>query len=164
MTNDMFAFAKSLLPTTVGFDEAFRNLDTMTRNIQKAMPSYPPYNIKKVDENKYVIELAVAGFGKHDLEVELKDGVLAIKGGTTLDTLTKDGVDATYLYKGIADRSFTRSFTLADTIEIKNAELINGMLKIWLENIIPDHKKPKKIDITDKAAATDAQFLTEDQK
>ena len=176
--NDPFSFAKSLLPTTVGFDEAFRNLENVTRTIQKSMPSYPPYNIKKVADNKYVIELAVAGFGKQDLEMELKDGVLSIKGHTTLDTVTKDGVDQTYLYKGIADRAFTRQFTLADTIEIKNAELINGMLKVWLENIIPEHKKPKKIDITDKAAVvkdqiTDAvtsgaestkQFLSEYEK
>lgn len=175
--NDPFSFAKALLPTTVGFDEAFRNLENVTRTIQKSMPSYPPYNIKKVADNKYVIELAVAGFGKQDLEMELKDGVLSIKGHTSLDSLTKDGVDQTYLYKGIADRAFTRQFTLADTIEIKNAELINGMLKVWLENIIPEHKKPKKIDITDKASTavndqiTDAvtaestkQFLSEYEK
>ena len=144
----------NLLPTTIGFDEAFRNLEAMTRTAQKMSTSYPPYNIKKVSENKYVLELAVAGFGKQDLELELKDGVLAIKGQTTLDTLTKDGVDTTYLYQGIANRAFTRQFTLADTVEIKNAELINGMLKVWLENIIPEHKKPKKIDITDKASAS----------
>jgi molecular chaperone IbpA len=90
--------------------------------------------------------------------MELKDGVLSIKGHTTLDTITKDGLDATYLYKGIADRAFTRQFTLADTVEIKNAELINGMLKVWLENIIPEHKKPKKIDITDKASAVNDQI------
>ena len=140
----------------------------MTRSVQKAIPSYPPYNIKKVSENKYVIELAVAGFGKQDLEMELNEGVLSIKGRTSLDTLTKDGVDQTYLYKGIADRAFTRQFTLADTVEIKNAELINGMLKVWLENIIPEHKKPKKIDIEDKAADASApstkQFLTEYEK
>lgn len=183
MTNDPFSFAnsfaKSFLPTTIGFDEAFKNLESVTRTVQKAIPSYPPYNIKKVSENKYVIELAVAGFGKQDLEMELNEGVLSIKGRTSLDTLTKDGVDQTYLYKGIADRAFTRQFTLADSIEIKNAELINGMLKVWLENIIPDHKKPKKIDIVDKASTavndqiTDAvtqgsestkQFLSEYEK
>lgn len=158
MTNDPFSFAnsfaKSFLPTTIGFDEAFKNLESVTRTIQKAVPSYPPYNIKKVSDNKYVIELAVAGFGKQDLEMELNDGVLSIKGRTSLDTLTKDGVDQTYLYKGIADRAFTRQFTLADSVEIKNAELINGMLKVWLENIIPEHKKPKKIDIEDRAGSS----------
>lgn len=165
MTNDPFSFAnsfaKSFLPTTIGFDEAFKNLESVTRTIQKAVPSYPPYNIKKVSENKYVIELAVAGFGKQDLEMELNEGVLSIKGRTSLDTLTKDGVEQTYLYKGIADRAFTRQFTLADTIEIKNAELINGMLKVWLENIIPDHKKPKKIDIVDKASTAVNDQITD---
>lgn len=162
---DPFAFSKNFLPNSVGFDDMFKNLEQVTRGIQKAIPSYPPYNIKKVDENKYVIELAVAGFGKQDLELELKDGILAIKGSHTLDTLTQDGVDQTYLYKGIADRAFTRQFTLADSVEIRNAELINGMLKVWLENIIPEHKKPKKIDITDTAetAPSAKQFLAENK-
>lgn len=154
MTSDPFSFAKNLLPTSVGFDDMFKNLEHVTRTVQKSIPSYPPYNIKKVAENKYVIEMAVAGFGKQDLELELKDGVLSVKGRTSLDTVTSDGLDVTYLYKGIADRAFTRQFTLADSIEIKNAELINGMLKVWLENIIPESKKPKKIDIIDKASAS----------
>ena len=170
MTNDPFSFAKTLLPASVGFDDMFKNLEHVTRTVQKSMSSYPPYNIKKVAENRYVIELAVAGFGKQDLELELKDGILSVKGRTSLDALNKalDGTDVSYLYKGIADRAFTRQFTLADTVEIKNAELINGMLKVWLENIIPEHKKPKKIDIEDKAADASApstkQFLTEYEK
>lgn len=167
MTSDPFSFAKTLLPSSVGFDDMFKNLEHVSRTIQKGLPSYPPYNIKKVAENRYVIELAVAGFGKQDLELELKDGVLSVKGRTSLDTLTTDGTDITYLYKGIADRAFTRQFTLADTVEIKNAELINGMLKVWLENIIPESKKPKKIDITDAAdasAPSTKQFLTEYEK
>jgi len=155
MTNqDPFSLAKSFFPNSIGFDSAFKNLESMTRAIQKSAPTYPPYNIKKVSENKYVLELAVAGFGKQDLELELNEGVLSIKGKTTLDTALQDGLDVTYLYKGIADRAFTRMFTVADTVEIKNAELINGMLKVWLENIIPESKKPKKIDIVDKAGAS----------
>jgi molecular chaperone IbpA len=154
MTSDPFSFTKFLLPSSVGFDDVLKNLEQMTRAAHKGIPSYPPYNIKKVSENRYVIELAVAGFAKHDLELELKEGVLSVKGKTSLDTLTTDGIDQTYLYKGIADRAFTRQFTLADSVEIKNAELINGMLKVWLENIIPESKKPKKIDITDKAQST----------
>lgn len=146
---DPFAFTKSLLPSSIGFDQVFKNLESAQKAIHKAAANYPPYNIKKVEDNKYVIELAVAGFGKQDIEVTMQDGVLTIKGNTSLDTLVKDGVDVTYLHKGIADRAFTRQFSLADTIEIKNAELINGMLKLWLENIIPDAKKPRKIDIED---------------
>lgn len=152
MTNfDPFSIAKSILPQTIGFDRMFTELENAQKQMQKVVRNYPPYNIKKVDDNRYVLELAVAGFGKHDIDLELQDGVLTIKGSTTLDTLTKDGVDIQYLHKGIADSSFSRQFTLADTIQIKNAELFNGMLKIWLENIIPDSKKPRKIDITDSA-------------
>jgi molecular chaperone IbpA len=122
------------------------------------IPTYPPYNIKKVDENKYVIEMAVAGFGKQDLELELQDGTLTIKGNVSSE-------DADYIYKGIAERAFTRQFTLADTVEVKNADLINGMLKIWLERFIPEEKKPKKISIGDTETAHNGeptkQFLSE---
>lgn len=130
-----------LKPFLVGFDDLFNQFDSLTR-IQKTT-GYPPYNIAKVDENKYVIEMAVAGFAKTELHMELKDNTLVVSGKTTSDP------SSNYLYKGIADRSFTRTFSLADTVEIKNAELINGMLKIWLENIIPESKKPKQIDIQD---------------
>lgn len=168
---DPFAFSKSLLPSSIGFDNLFKNLEAAQRSISKMAANYPPYNIKKVNENKYVLELAVAGFGKHDIELTLQEGTLTVKGSTSLDTLTRDGADVTYLYKGIADRAFTRQFSLADTVEIKNAELINGMLKVWLENIIPEAKKPRKIDIAEpgtvpgeaKAESTQ-QFLSEYQK
>lgn len=161
---DPFAFSKTLLPTTIGFDQMFKSLEDMHRSVAKAAGGYPPYNIKKVEENKYVIELAVAGFGKQDIELELIDGTLVVKGNTTIDTLTKDGINVEYLHKGIAERAFTRSFKLADTIEIKNAELLNGILKVWLENIIPDSKKPRKININDaadKEPSSTQQFLSE---
>ncbi len=167
---DPFAFSKSLLPSSIGFDTLFKNLEAAQKQIAKAAMNYPPYNIKKVGENKYVLELAVAGFGKHDIELTLQDGTLTVKGNTTLDTLMKDGVDVAYLHKGIADRAFTRQFSLADTVEIKNAELINGMLKVWLENIIPDSKKPRKIEINAEGdsgqveADSTKQFLSEYQK
>lgn len=123
----------------VGFDDAFKKLDTLTKTVKTV--GYPPYNIVKVDDNKYVIELAVAGFGKQDIEIELKENTLAISGKIKTDAETD------YLYKGIADRAFTRTFSLADTVEIKNAQLMNGMLKVWLENIIPEHKKPRRIEV-----------------
>lgn len=134
----------------VGFEDLHTRLTKSVSEYAKNVTNYPPYNIVKTDENKYVIEMAVAGFGKHNLELELNDGVLTITGNTAV----LDVLDNTYLYKGIADRSFTRKFTLADTVEIKNAELINGMLRVWLENIIPDSKKPKKIDIEDRNEAS----------
>ena len=147
----------------VGFDDTFNRMAKFHDDIAKNIPNYPPYNIKKVDENKYVIELAVAGFSKQELELELSDGVLTVRGQTNLDSLVADGTDQTYLYKGISDRAFTRKFTLADTVEIKNAEYLNGMLKVFLERIIPEHKKPKKIDIVQKETQTEKSFLVEDK-
>jgi len=144
----------------VGFDDTFNRLAKFHDDVAKNIPNYPPYNIKKVDDNKYVIELAVAGFSKNELELELADGVLSVKGSTSIDSLVNDGVDQTYLYKGISDRAFSRKFTLADTVEIKNAEYINGLLKVFLERIIPEHKKPKKIEISD--SSSDKQLLVED--
>lgn len=145
------------LPTltkgSVGFDTILKRIESMAETLPK-MPTYPPYNIKKVDENKYVIEVAVAGFGKQDIELVLEDGVLTIKGNVKSDE------PSDYLFKGIADRPFTRQFTLADTVEIKNADLINGMLKIWLERFIPESKRPKKIEIGE-GETTDKQLLTE---
>jgi molecular chaperone IbpA len=107
--------------------------------------------------------MAVAGFGKHNLDLEFQDGTLVISGNSAVGSEE----DNEYLYKGIADRSFTRKFSLADTVEIKGADLVNGMLKVWLENIIPDSKKPKKIDITDTATESKVvdtkQLLTEEK-
>ena len=135
-------------PFSVGFDKTFKLLSSQLDNIGKSLPGYPPYNIKKVDDNKYVIEMAVAGFAKTDIELTLDNGKLTITGNTK-DSNDMDNANAYYFYKGIAERAFTRSFTLADTVEIKNAEMVNGILKVWLENFIPEHKKPKKIEIKD---------------
>ncbi len=136
----------------VGFDDIKARLETFANTALKAS-AYPPYNIKKVDDNQYVVELAVAGFGKTDIDITLDENVLKISGNTTPDTSTN------YLFKGIAERGFSRYFTLADTIEVKNAELINGMLKVWLENIIPDNKKPRKVNINDGNEPLQKQFL-----
>lgn len=140
-------FFKPYKTSGVGFEDLFRRLDDMATSTSKTILGYPPYNIVKTDENKYVIELAVAGFGRSDIEVEIKDNTLVISGKTSSDLPEGANETIQYLHKGIADRAFTRTFNLADTIEIKNAELINGMLKIWMENIIPEHKKPRKIEV-----------------
>ena len=154
---DPFSFSKQL-NTTIGFEPILKKLSEISETFPK-VPTYPPYNIKKTGENTYVIELAVAGFGKQDLELEMQDGVLTIKGNVKSDEATE------YLFKGIAERAFTRQFTLADTVEVKNADLINGMLKIWLERFIPEEKKPKKIDIGAPNGVSNGestkQFLTE---
>ena len=154
--NDIFSF------NTTNFDKFFVGSDRLINALAKAhseftkaIPAYPPYNIVKVDENKYAIEMAVAGFGKNNIELELSNNVLTIKGGMTVENMAEESTNpVAYIYKGIADRSFTRKFTLADAVEVKDAQLINGMLKIWLEHIIPDDKKSKKIDINDGHSET----------
>lgn len=128
----------------VGFDDQFNRLAKLHDDLTKNIPNYPPYNIKKTDENTYVIEVAVAGFSKSEIEVEFVDDKLVVRGNAKDDTQATD-----YLFKGIATRNFTRTFALNDQIEIKGADLINGMLKIALERIIPEHKKPKKIEVND---------------
>lgn len=144
----------------VGYDGVLKRIQDAHDQMAKSIPNYPPYNIVKVDDDKYVIEMAVAGFGKQNLEITTANGVLTITGSTSSDGEKDDRL--AYLYKGIADRSFTRTFNIADTVEIKDAELINGMLKVWLENIIPESKKPKKVDIKDSSESTSKQLLTED--
>jgi molecular chaperone IbpA len=103
--------------------------------------------------------MAVAGFGKTDLDIELKDGTLTVSG-------SHDADDKDYIYQGIANRAFTRKFTLADTVVVKNAELVNGLLKIALERFVPEEKKAKKIDIMDPFGVQEVtkQFLTEGTK
>jgi molecular chaperone IbpA len=140
---DPFGFSR-LSKGTIGFDDMFKQLSSYSENLQKMSSTFPNYNIKKTAENIYVIELAVAGFGQQDIELILEDGVLTVKGQVSTDD------KADYLFKGIADRAFTRKFTLSDTVEIQNADLINGMLKIWLEKFVPETKKPKKIEINNK--------------
>jgi molecular chaperone IbpA len=141
------------------FDKYFVGADKLLARLQEDVKSisntalngaYPPFNLKKVDDNKYVIEVAVAGFGKQDIELTLEDNKLLINGKTTLDTLKEDGTEVSFLHKGISDRAFSRTFTLADNVVVQNAKMVNGLLKIWLEHIIPEDKKPKKIDIEEE--------------
>jgi molecular chaperone IbpA len=143
----------------VGFDEQFNRLAKLHDDVAKNIPNYPPYNIKKTGENTYTIELAVAGFARQDIEIEFAEDKLIVKGNTS-----EDATD--YIFKGIAARNFTRTFALNDQIEIKDAELFNGMLKIALERIIPEHKKPKKIEVkeTSKTSRSSAKQLTQEEK
>ena len=141
----LFDFHKTLDPFTVGYDKFFKDIEEVTKNVTKNVPSYPPYNIKQVSKNKYVIEMAVAGFAKTDIEVTLDGDKLVIK-GTSKDTEP----DEAYVYKGIAARNFERTFTLADKVEIKDAEIVNGMLNIWLENIVKAQDAIKKIAVKSK--------------
>ena len=144
----LFDFHKTLDPFTVGYDKFFKDIEEVTKNVTKNVPSYPPYNIKQVSKNKYVIELAVAGFAKSDIEVTLEGNKLVIKGSAKEDELKEE---ENFLFKGIANRNFTRSFTLADKIEIGQAEMVNGMLKVWLENLVQAQDTIKKIAIKEKS-------------
>lgn len=160
----------TLFPTSnaLGFDDTWKRVLSSFETATKNMPGYPPYNIRKLDENKYVIELAIAGFSINDVEITLlNDGILTVTGRIkSADDKNKDN----FIYKGIAERMFSRSFSLSDTVEIKNANMINGLLKIWLENIIPEAKKPKKIKIqngeeaSSPSPASEKKFLTEGEK
>lgn len=128
----------------VGFDDQFNRLSKLHDDLTKSIPNYPPYNIRKTDDNTYVIEFAVAGFTKSEIEIELADGKLIVRGNANDDT------SSDYLFKGIANRAFTRTFAVDDQVEVKGAEMFNGMLKVFLERIIPEHKKPVKIEVKSK--------------
>ncbi len=143
----LFDFHKTLDPFTVGYDKFFKDIEEVTKNVTKNVSSYPPYNIKQVSKNKYVIELAVAGFAKSDIEVTLEGNKLVIKGSAQENDINEE---ESFLFKGIANRNFTRAFTLADKIEIKDAEMVNGMLRVWLENFVQTQDAIKKIAIKEK--------------
>jgi molecular chaperone IbpA len=130
---------------TIGFDKIFDRFKDLQAQADKVI-TYPPYNIMKTGENTFVIELALAGFSKQNVEIVLEENVLKITG--KIDK-TDPSDEKSYIFKGIANRGFTRSFTLADTVEINNAEMVNGMLRIFLESIV-QQKKAKTIDISDK--------------
>ena len=131
-----------LRPFSVGFDELFDHFNNTLEYTVKQGTSYPPYNINKVDDLNYQIEMALAGFSKSDIEVKTVDGQLTIK---SIESENKDEKET--LHRGISKRKFSRTFTLADDIKVNGAELKDGMLLIDLEKIVPEEKKPQTIDI-----------------
>jgi molecular chaperone IbpA len=129
-----------LFHQTLGFENFIRDVEKILDGEVK-QSTFPPHNIIKADDNKYVVELAVAGFVKDEIDIQVQEGNLTIKGNK------KDKDESNYLHRGIGTRSFTKVITIADTIEVKGAEIKDGILRIGLENIIPEHKKPRKIEI-----------------
>ena len=129
-----------LFRSTVGFDRLADMLDSVSQ--VDAGQSYPPYNIERTDENHYQITLAVAGFGEQDLNLEVREGVLTVQGRRAAEQEKSH-----YLYQGIAGRSFERRFQLAENVEVRGARLVNGLLHIDLERIVPEEKRPRKIAI-----------------
>jgi len=135
----------NLRPLTVGFDRFFSDWEEMFSNDFFKTPSnWPAYNIVEKKDNHYDIEVALAGFNKKDIKVSYADGQLSI------ESVKNDKTDenGNVIHQGIAKRYFSKAFTIADDVEIKGAELKNGLLKISLEKIIPEGKKPKTIKIT----------------
>lgn len=128
-----------LYRSTVGFDSLANMLDNAMQT--NSASGYPPYDIESVDEGKYKITLAVAGFSEDELDIQTENGVLTISGKRD------DEKQGNYLHRGIAKRSFERKFQLADHVEVDNAELVNGLLQVSLLKEVPEALKPKKISI-----------------
>ena len=135
----------SLRPFSVGFDSIFDEFDRMLESTERYSTNYPPYNIKRVNDTDYRIEVALAGYSKDDIEVELKDSALIVRNKSKEQTVDEKGNGV--IHKGISTRQFERAFTISEDIKIKDAELKNGLLTIDLERIIPDEKKPRLIEI-----------------
>ena len=130
----------------VGFDNIFEELTRVSA--QQSQQNYPPYNIVKHTEDKFVIELAVAGFREGDITITLEKNVLTIEGDQVKNLDDVPNVTSEYLHRGISQRNFTRTFTLADHVEVVEAKSENGILAIVLERKVPEELQPKKIAIS----------------
>ena len=140
----IFDNLNQLTPYAVGFDRVFDQLNTYARN-NATSTGFPPYNIRKGGDYTYAIEMALAGFSKNDIEIEVAEGLLTVR-SVKEDSETNEEYDSK-IYRGISYRNFNRKFTLADDIVVKDASLENGMLEITLERIVPDAKKPRIIKV-----------------
>ncbi len=145
MTSKDLSIFNSLRPFSIGFDDMFDQFESMLGNGGLVQNNYPPYNIRKAGKDKYAIELALAGFNKNDVEIEYEDKFLTVKTKKVNKTVEKDGNEI--IHRGISQRSFAKSFTIADDVKVNGAELKDGLLTIACERIIPDHKKKKLIEI-----------------
>lgn len=131
-----------LYRTSIGFDHLANMLDEMT-GFDNDSSNYPPFNIELLEENKYRLSMAVAGFGKDEINIEVKENVLSVKGQK--DT---DGKETQYLHRGIGTRNFERRFQLADHVMVKDAEMSNGLLHVELVRELPEAMKPRTISIS----------------
>jgi molecular chaperone IbpA len=140
-TLDLPTFVNQIHRQAIGFDSLFEQLNRNFANSKS--DNYPPHNVVKLDDTHYVIEVAVAGFAEDEIDVELKENVLTVKGEQT-----KRETEVEYLHKGISARNFTRTFPLAEHIEVRGATVRNGILAIALEQVVPEEQKAKKVQIT----------------
>ena len=141
MSNLAFNFPRD---TFLGFDQLFETLSTVPFNgtTETRSSGYPPYNVIKKEDGHFLIEIAVAGFGKDDVDLTLEKGVLTVTGKKTGHADTRD-----YTHRGISQRAFERSFTISDTIKVIGADIVDGLLVIILENDIPEEDKPQTINL-----------------
>ena len=147
MTSKDLSIFNSLRPFSIGFDDMFDQFENMLGNGNLAMQSnYPPYNIRKTGNDKYSIEVALAGFSKNDVEIEFEDNLLTVRTKQVNKSEDKN-VNGEILHKGISQRQFARSFTIADDVKVNGAELKDGLLTIACERIVPEYKKKKLIEI-----------------
>ena len=141
MTN--LSIFNQLRPFSVGFDDIFDHFDSM---VSMGTSNYPPYNIVKTDKNSYNVEIALAGFNKKDISVEVENGILTIESIKDKDTKEVEDNDG-ILHKGISKRYFKKQFTIADDVKVNGAELKDGLLKVSMEKIIPEARKLRQITV-----------------
>ena len=147
MTGKDLSIFNSLRPFSIGFDNMFDQFESLLSDGGLSTQSnYPPYNIRKAGKDKYAIEVAVAGFNKDDVEVEYEDNLLTVKTKKVDKAVEKD-MDGEIIHRGISQRSFSRSFTIADDVKVDGAEIKDGLLTINCEKIVPEQKKRKLIPI-----------------
>ena len=148
MTKNQLSIFNQLRPVTVGFDNVFDHFERMFNDDFFNVPSvnYPPYNIVKTGANEYNVEVALAGFSRDDVSVEFAEGILTIKSKDKKESEKKDE-DGNIIHKGISKRYFSKSFTVSDDVEIKGAELKDGLLTVSMERIVPESKKARVIEI-----------------
>ena len=147
MTSKDLSIFNSLRPFSIGFDDMFDQFENMLGNGNLTMQSnYPPYNIRKTGKDNYAIEVALAGFNKNDVEVEFEDNLLTVR-TKPVSKSEENNVDGEIIHKGISQRQFARSFTIADDVKISGAQLKDGLLTVACERVLPDHKKKRLIDI-----------------
>ena len=148
MTNKAISIFNQLRPLSVGFDDVFDHFESMFNHQYDSInvPNYPPYNIVKTGKYTYDIQVALAGYGKKDVDVSFENNVLTIKSVKDKDEEEVEDNEGV-LHKGIAKRMFTKSFTIAEDVEIKGAELKDCLLNVSMEKVIPEHKKARTIEI-----------------
>ena len=149
MSNLAFNFPRD---TFLGFDQLFNTLTEINPDVARGS-GYPPYNVIKKDDGHFLIEIAVAGFSKHDIDLTLEGGVLTVTGNKKTGTDKRE-----YTHRGISARGFERAFTLADTIKVIGADIVDGLLIIILENNIPEEDKPQTINLGALSAAQSLLF------